>query len=295
MELKQLELEHFYALRDLLDGVFSRSYGRETRFSVLFPRLFSEPNAYCTSSHWGAFDGPRLIGTAAMYPMEYVVGGVTVRLIANGNVAVHEEYRGQGVMSRLLGKINEECDRCGDAGYLHGKVERYARFGYVPGGIQYLCRVDSAQVEGYEFVPMRLEEVPKNQAIYQSRPDYLIRKREDFLPALRSQGREPLSVYRKGNLAGYVSLDRGKSAVEEYALADEAEVEVFQALAAMLGTPVIVRLSGYETAALSRLKDHASVTVSEPAQFRIIRREALQTGARALGLEESVYYAPYLT
>lgn len=30
----------------------------------------------------------RLVGTAAMYPIDYVVGGVHIRLIGNGNVAV---------------------------------------------------------------------------------------------------------------------------------------------------------------------------------------------------------------
>ena len=33
----------------------------------------------------------------------------------------------------------------------------------------------------------------------------------------------------------------------------------------------------------------------EPAQFRIINAEPLKAGARALGLDENVIYAPYLT
>ena len=298
MEIERLKPEHFYELRDLLDGVFSRSYGKKTEFAVLFPRLFGEPNEYCTSSHLGAFDCGRLIGTAAMYPLDYVVGGVHVRLIGNGNVAVHEDYRGQGVMSSLLQRINEECDKCGDAGYLHGKIERYARFGYYPGGIQYQCAVSPTGKEEsgeYEFILMRVEDTAKNMEIYSRRPDYIVRRQEDFIPALRSQGREPVTVFRNGEQIGYISLDRDKAAVEEFALVKGTEVPVFIAAANELGREVTVRLSGYETSALERLKDHAEVRQSQPAQFRVIDPGPFKAGAEALGLDGSVMYAPYLT
>ena len=295
MEIRRLEPERFYDLRDLLDGVFSRKYGKETRFASLFPRIFAKPNDYCTSSHLGAFDGDKLIGTAAMYPIDYVVGGVHVKLIGNGNVAVHEDYRGQGVMTRLLEKINEECDKCGDAGYLHGKIERYARFGYYSGGIQYQCSVLPGEAVKYEFVPMRSEDVRKNQKIYAQKPDYIVRVEEDFIPALRSQGREPLTVFRHGEQIGYISFDRNKAAVEEFALSDESEVTVFRALAYQTGGSVTVRLSGYETGTLERLTKHFTAVKSEPAQFRIINPESYKAGAAALGLDESVIYAPYLT
>ena len=298
MEIRRLGPEHFYQLRDLLDGVFSRSYGRETRFSTLFPRIFSEPNEYCTSSHLGAFDGERLVGTAAMYPLDYVVGGVHIKLIGNGNVAVHEDYRGRGVMSELLREINAECDKTGDAGYLHGKAERYARFGYYSGGVQYQCSVapsDPADGGVYEFVPMKDGDVKTNMEICAARPDHIVRRPRDFIPALRSQGRQPLTVFRNGERIGYVSLDRGNAAAEEYALTDERELPVFRALAKELGRPVTVRLSGYEVPALERLRPHSSVRISEPAQFRIINPAPLKAAASSLGLPESVLYAPYLT
>ena len=295
MEIKRLKPEHFYELRNLLDGVFSRAYGRETRFAVLFPRLFAEPNEYCTSSHLGAFEGDRLIGTAAMYPMDYVVGGVHIKLIGNGNVAVHEDVRGRGIMSRLLEKINEECDACGDVGYLHGKIDRYARFGYYSMGIQYQCTVQPGAANDVEFVPMRPGDVTENQRIYTQMPDYIVRNLEDFIPALRSQGRKPLTVFRHGEQIGYISLDCSKAAVEEYALSDRSEALVFRALAGFLGKPVMIRLSGYATDALERLSDSSTVQRSEPAQFRIIHSDPLKSGAAALGLDESVIYAPYLT
>ena len=137
MEIRRLKENEFYELRELLDTVFTGKYNKETRFIKLFPRLFTEPNKYVTDSHFGAFEDGKLIGTAAMYPLNYVVGGEHLRLIANGNVAVHGDYRGKGVMSALLNKINDECDKVADLCYLHGDPTRYGRFGYFGGGIQY--------------------------------------------------------------------------------------------------------------------------------------------------------------
>ena len=90
--------------------------------------------------------------------LDYVVGGVHIRLIANGNVAVHEEYRGRGVMTKLLHTINEACDTDGDLCYLHGDPVRYGRVGYVGGGIEYLLTFQPGTKYNYDFLPMRQED-----------------------------------------------------------------------------------------------------------------------------------------
>ena len=264
MEIRQLKPNEFYALRDLLDQVFTRSNGRETVFSTLFPRIFAEPNEYCTSSHIGAFDGDRLIGTAAMYPIDYVVGGVHIRLIGNGNIVVHEDYRGRGVMMALLQRINEECDIIGEA--------------------------------GYEFAPMLPEEVARHMESASKRSDYVVRSEKDFIPALRSQGREPLTVFKNGSIVGYISFARKTGFVEEFAVDNGDEPGVFRALANEAASPINVRLSGYDVKTLTRLNAYVKdIKQSEPALFRIINAEPLKAGARSLGIDESIIYAPYLT
>ncbi len=295
MEIRKLKTDDFFALRDLLDGVFSRKYENETRFEALFPRIFTQPNEYCTSSHWGAFDGDRLVGTAAMYPVDYVVGGVHIRLIGNGNVAVHEDYRGQGVMTKILNKINEECDKVGDVGYLHGSVERYSKFGYLPCGVQYLCSFEEGENNGYEFAAMRPEDIPWHMACAASRSDYVVRSEKEFIPALRSQSREAVSVFKNGNLVGYISLARKVGKVEEFAAANGDEAGIFRSLVKELDRQITVRLSGYDVKTLDRIKGCAEVSQSEPALFRIINSEPLKEGALALGLGENIIYAPYFT
>lgn len=296
MEIRTLRPEEFYQLRDLLDGVFSRSNGQVTDFSRLFPRLFAAPNAYATASHIGAFEDGKLIGTAAMYPLDYVIGSQHIRLMGNGNVAVHEDYRGRGVMTAILHRINECCDRVGDLGYLHGDPVRYGRVGYVGCGTEYLLTFQPAGTAEYRFVPMTAEEVPLQQARSEARCDYIKRKTEDFIPSLRSGGREAISVFCKdGAVAGFLSLNRGSGAVEEFALDAGRETEVFQALARTLHMPVCVRLSGYDVKTLAACRDHAAVKISQPALFRIINPAPLREAARELGLPEDVLYAPYLT
>lgn len=302
MEIKILSPEHFYELRDLLDGVFSRSYGRETRFIDLFPRLFSAPNPYVTSSHLGAFIDGRLVGTAAMYPLDYVVGKVPIRLIANGNVAVHEDFRNRGVMTQLLHAVNDACDACGDLGYLHGNPVRYGRVGYHGCGIQYTLTflpftASDAAAAAYDFAPMLPEERAFLQKLSETKCDYIRRANaDDFQAALHSAKREAVTVYeRGGRIAGYLSLGKDNAFVEEFAFTEPAETEIFRSLAHRLGCPVRVRLSGYDEATRNRCRDHAEVSSSEPALFRIIRQEKLKEAAESLALSPDVLYAPYLT
>ena len=216
MEIRFLNEDEFFVLRELLDGVFSRHRGREAHFDKAFPRLFATPNEYVTSSHLGAFDGDRLIGTAALYKLDYVVGTEHIKLIGNGNVAVHEDYRGQGVMSKLLDAVNDECDKIGDVGYLHGKPERYGRWGYIGNGIQYELTFEPTD-DNYEFVTMTDSHVDFCRELSHKKVDYILRKREDFEPSLRSGGREAVSVIKNGNLVGFVSLNRDNAFVEESA------------------------------------------------------------------------------
>ncbi|MBQ8207267.1 MAG: GNAT family N-acetyltransferase [Clostridia bacterium] len=294
MELRYLKTDEFYHLRDLLDGVFSRKYGRETKFEKLFPRFFTEPNEYVTSSHIGMFDGDRLAGTAALYPLDYVIGEEHIKLYANGNVAVHEDYRGQGIMSTILKEINNICDDYADLCYLHGDPIRYGRFGYYGGGQQYVLTIAPEIGADYSFEPMKTEESEWLNSNVNKRSDYVLRKNDDLLPALCSGNRKATTVYGKsGEIVGYISL--GDNFVEEFAFNDKIELDVFRALARRNKAAVKVRLSGYDLETLARLRDYAKVEISEPAMFRIINPDRMKEVAIKMGLPEDTLYAPYLT
>lgn len=301
MEIRYLEPHHFYELRDLLDGCFSRSYGRETSFRLLFPRLFSSPNTYVTASHLGAFADGRLVGTAAIYPLEYIIGDRPIRLLANGNIAVLEEYRNRGIMTALLHAVNDIADVQGDLCYLHGNPVRYGRVGYIGGGIEYLLTFQPREQAAIQFVPMRPEDAAVYNAMYETKCDYVRRQTGDVLLALQSGNREAVTVLgQNGAMIGGLSLDRAHGQVEEFAFArstfaGEYEKEVFPALAHVLGRAVCVRLSGYDVPTLHSLQEYASVKTGQPALFRMIRKQKLEEAAMALGLRRDVLYAPYLT
>jgi len=296
MEIRRLTLDDFYELRDLLSTVFTKHNKKPSQFDQMFPRLFGQENSFAPESHLGAFEDGKLIGTAAMYPIDYVVGGKHIRLIGNGNIAVHEDYRGRGVMSALLTKVNEECDRCGDVCYLHGDPVRYGRVGYVGGGIQYLLIVPPGKDSGLAFRPMVPEDVPALNELSRTKPDYVMRRDADFIPALRSCGREPVTVLdSQGQIAGYLSFHREESHVEEYAFYSPWEAQVFPQLAAAAGRSITVIISGYYPDAAERCREVSDIRVQQPALFRIIHPEPLREAARSLGLDDSVLYAPYLT
>lgn len=296
MEIRRIKIDEFYALRDLLDSVFTVKNNKETFFIKTFPRFFTNPNTYATDGHLGAFEGDKLIGTAAMYPLDYVVGGEHLRLIANGNVAVHPDYRGRGVMSALLKAINTECDKRADLCYLHGDPVRYERFGYFSGGIQYNAIFKPGNSNGYKFLPMTKEHVAFNLTLWENKSDYIVRNQSDFIPAVRTGYREAVSVFDQNNiLVGYISLSREDGYVAEFGISDEKEAEVFSALSRVLGRNVNVLISGYDIKTLDRISPFAKIKESEPALFRIIHPERIREVARNAGIDEGVFYAPYLT
>lgn len=299
MEVRKLTIDEFYELRDLLTTVFTKRNERETDFEKLFPRIFGTINDYAVESHYGVFDEGKLIGTAAMYPLDYVVGGEHIKLIANGNVVVHEDYRGRGVMSAILEKINEECDKCADICYLHGNPVRYGRYGYFAGETEYLLVFESKAASEYKFRQMQDEDVPTLQKLSESKTEYVRRKQCDFMPALKSGYREAISVFNsKDELVGYMSFDKCQNHVEEFAFAGEIEHEVFKAFANSISQSIEVLISGYDKKSYERLKKYATEITKEkeePTLFRIINPKRLRDIARKLGLDEKTLFAPYLT
>ncbi len=296
MEIRKLTSENFYELRDLLDVVFTKQNNAVTDFKKLFPRFFAEVNEYAVSSHYGAFEDGKLIGTAAMYPIDYVIGNEHIRLIANGNVAVDENYRGRGIMAALLTKINQECDKCADLCYLHGNAQRYGKYGYFGGGEQYMLKFTPDIKCNFTFSPMKKEETTVQQKISQSKIDYIVRSNEDFMVALQSHEREALSVFDENmNMIGYISLKRDSGYVHEFAFVGGRECEIFSSLASILKTDVTVCVSGYDVKTVERCKACADINVVEPALFRIINPERIKEVARKAGLDENTLYAPYLT
>lgn len=299
MDVVKLNKDSFYELRDLLTTVFTKRNKRETDFEKLFPRIFGELNEYSTSSHYGVFEDGKLIGTAAMYSLDYVVGGEHIKLIANGNVAVHELYRGKGVMSAILKKINEECDKCADLCYLHGDPVRYGRFGYYEGETEYLLVFEPNAVAEYFFRPMQDEDVPALQKLSESKVEYIKRKECDFIPALNSRYRQAISVFDKEeNLVGYMSYSEEDKHVEEFAFVDEIEHEVFGAFAKANSDSIEVLISGYDKLTYERLKEFATTITKEkeePTLFRVVNPKRMREIAQNLGLNEELLYAPYLT
>jgi len=196
---------------------------------------------------------------------------------------------------KLINETHRIYDQVGDFGYLHGSSVRYGRFGYIANGVQYTCTLEPEKICGYEFLPIQKNEVEWHQSILVNKTDYINRTPEDFIPALSSQGRKALSVFKNGNLAGFISLSYEQGFIEEFCFADEIEKEVFKAIAHTLQRDVSVRLSGYDIKTLSRLKEFSDVKRSVPALFRIINDKPLKEAAASLGLEENVLYAPYFT
>jgi len=225
MELKHLHARHYEELLELLDGAFSRKYGKRTEFRALFPRIYGKADEFFMNCHIGAFEGGQLVGCAAANPLTYRVGDQTVQLSADGNVAVHEDFRGHGIMSAMMERIRRDCTS--DISYLHGKVDRYARFGYIGCGRE--SHITYVPATGpYTFAEMTDADVSACQALAMGMADCLIRPAEEFIISLRTHRRTPMCIYdADGILCGYLTHEDGQ--VAEYALRDRS------AMAAVFG------------------------------------------------------------
>lgn len=296
MEIRYLRVEEFEKLLALLNTVFTQHNGKVTDFAVSFPRLFGSPNKETTDSHLGAFIDGKLVGTAAMYPLDYVVAGVHIKLIANGNIAVDVNYRGQGIMSAMLKQINAECDHRGDICYLHGDQVRYGRFGYVKMGREYRLTFQPEISPIFTFEPMQIAQTDPLLSICRGKSDYIERTPASFIPALCSKKRAAMSVFDdKHRLVGYLSASESGAIIEEFGLLPGFETDVFRAFACKCQKAVTVKLSAYDTQVLARCKKLAKVDTVSPALFRVINPQKLQEAARCAGVDDSTVYAPYLT
>ena len=111
----------------LLNSTFSAANERFEGFlQNTFPRIFSANAEKNISQHIGAFENGKLIGYFRRRDSyTYHIGNDTLRICANGNIAVSRSARGKGVMSAMFEKIaNDTSDKC-DISYLHGKKARF--------------------------------------------------------------------------------------------------------------------------------------------------------------------------
>jgi predicted acetyltransferase len=98
---------------------------------------------------WGAFDGPRVVGTLRSFATELTVPGLgEVRAAALTNVTVSPTHRRRGLLSEMITRdLNDSAERGEAVGILiASEWPIYGRFGYGPATESATYAVDAAQI-----------------------------------------------------------------------------------------------------------------------------------------------------
>lgn len=214
-----------FSLRINEDGSerYDRSY-----FSALQPKLYRDCDAM--PPHLLAFDGERLAGLAALRIHPVRMGSQEIRMGGIGTVGVAREYRGRGIMTELMTRLNAGMEASGvTLGELGGSRSRYAHFGYSTGGYGVELQFERGDCLPFSASDFAVEELPGDAdpadvrlflSLYNRTPVHADRTESDFLTVLRSGKRRPYRILQTGRTVGYLCADAGLDAVGELEVED---------------------------------------------------------------------------
>jgi len=146
-DIVQLKEEDYADLMKFLDRGFAPD---ACAFDTLLPARFTDRKTG-TACNYAIRDNGRMIAAAGVYPIDWRVGEVVIRVAGIGNVAVDPEHRGRGLMSQLMRHVVTIAPQLGyDLTWLGGYRQRYATFGYEKAGVLQQFFVTRANIRAIE-------------------------------------------------------------------------------------------------------------------------------------------------
>lgn len=291
MEIKRLTVDHYDELLDMLNYTFGHKYGRPMDFIAEQPKMWVRDNEHM-NRHLAIFEDGKLVSVTGVYPLPTRIGGIPCLLATTGNVATLPEYEGRGYFNAIFTEVMNELDRIGaDAGRLGGDRQRYARFGYEPGGATYKftlsavnrvkyfkqneCSVSFERIERGHIDALRFcHALSKTAHIYVERStadDY-----RDVYLAMRTKSCVPYLALKDGQPIGYLcayadsSYPNGRGIGELRAIATSDYVDILCAWQKTVGADITFGLTAHQNELLRIFYDACDFTVVSPSRFKIV-------------------------
>lgn len=206
---RAVRVEEMPTLAKLVDTVFWK--GCDGAMFAHFPALFNEDNA---RNCLVFVDNGRVISHVGMTYRWATIDGCAVRVACIGAVSTYDEYRGQGLATRLFDLARQQAFADGiDFMLISGDRTLYRRPGATHVGIDWNARITRAQTDawrlpGIELDAFHREDIPACAALYAQRPARFIRPLEDWINLLthaRADAREVITILvrRHGVICGY--------------------------------------------------------------------------------------------
>jgi GNAT superfamily N-acetyltransferase len=215
------------SLSDLVDNVFNCP-SKGQMFSH-FPEFFSDDN----NENLLVFsDGGRVVSHAGLISRWACLHGCTIRVAFLGSVATYEEFRNQGLASRLFAVAMDKARADGaDIMMISGGKNIYRRAGAADVGREFQVGIHRSAARTIHANDVRLEELKGGAIfscaeIYETRAAHFIRPREDWKHFAQSgiawgQETEVLGINRRGIRTAYIILSKvikdGRATVIEHA------------------------------------------------------------------------------
>jgi len=197
-------------------------------FETLIPKEYAK-DRNCAEHHLLALNEQGIRGMVATLPGSMHVGQYTLKTGYVGTVSVHPQARGEGHMKKLMAlSLNRMRENGVDVSMLGGRRQRYAYFGYEPGGYEYHASfrpftirqaMTDVEAEGLSFTPIETGKEDEALALklQESLPCWVDRKPFGFAAAAASYHCGAWAAHRNGAFVGYVIANLEKTSVSELA------------------------------------------------------------------------------
>jgi predicted N-acetyltransferase YhbS len=212
--IESLRAADFDEAMDFMDLVFSAAY-RPHDFARLLPALYRP-----TDRHMGCNLVVRRRGRIAalvgVFPLEWRLGAVTLRVAGIGGVCTHPRHRNSGLMAALMRHALAAMRREGHhASWLGGQRQRYEHYGYTPAGFAPVYTVTRKNAQAMpapratlRFAPLASDDAEglrRARALHDAQPVRAVRHAGDFPLRLRSWHHQPhAALGTGGRMLGYV-------------------------------------------------------------------------------------------
>lgn len=259
----QLRAEDFEEAMDFLNLVFSAHAPHD--FARLLPLLY-RPIDQHMAHNFAIRQKGRIRAIVGLFPLQWQVGQVALRVAGIGGVSSHPNCRGTGLMQRLMrhcvGQMKEQGFHLS---WLGGQRQRYLYFGYEKCGVSLSFSVNKSNLKHcftgeprLRFAPLAPQDaagLARAKALHDAQVAHAQRPLEDFYYHCLSWLHRPfVALDGEGRMAGYlVASGKGDYVAELVAESDETALEMARSWVAQGEQGVSIELSSMAGSLVRRL------------------------------------------
>lgn len=237
-----------------LNGVFAEHAPHD--FANLLPSIY-QPTDEHMRCNYAVREGGRLAAVVGSFPIDWRVGGASLKIAGIGGVAVHKDFRGKGYMKLLMHHAVDEMRREGaDLSYLGGRRQRYAYFGYEVAGLKYRLAFNPDNIRhtftehatdiSFSEVTDDDQTVDGLKQLHDAQAIYCERSHGMFNKYLRCWHYQPMIARdESGQVIGYIAVHSDNEQVNEFVARDkQAAVSMVRQWGGQSQGHVILRMLG---------------------------------------------------